>query len=332
VSAPEAIQAFWDWWPFARSHIEIAIAAGDLGGLPTQVTPRVQAIHAGLQWELAPGTRAANQLCLSGAGDLRLRPFSEAWVLAAPPADATWEFHAARQPSAKDKLTIGGFELHAEEARIDIAPDEARERLDVVLHHPEFARMPKGLPGQAGFLFLDAALGEDGVERWLGTVDFVGSVPPESMPLAELRRAVEWLAKRSTGARWAIFRGSAPDGRPYTATVNQALKRIDHLFYDYHLEARLPIPGGGLPNDEQSDRLNQIEDSLGEALGPEARGFARVTLPGVRVLHYYARDGAAAWDRMEAWAAGQDPAPGLFWHEDTEWRYYREGLYRPPDA
>ena len=53
----------------------------------------------------------------------------------------------------------------------------------------------------ATFLALDGALGEDGVERWMGSVEAAADAPAGARPIAELRAATDALAKAATGEK-----------------------------------------------------------------------------------------------------------------------------------
>ena len=53
---------------------------------------------------------------------------------------------------------------------------------------------------QAGFLFLDHLLGEDGVERWIGAIEFFDA-PTGGRTPAELKAEVERHAAEPTATR-----------------------------------------------------------------------------------------------------------------------------------
>ena len=55
--------------------------------------------------------------------------------------------------------------------------DDDRARVDVAVHHPEFAAMDEQLRLQVTFLALDSLLGEEAVELWVGEVAAVVDEP-----------------------------------------------------------------------------------------------------------------------------------------------------------
>ena len=118
-----AIRAFWVWWDQARPHVETAIDTGEWGGLVEEILSHVHAIDPGLAWNFSPGQRARHALCVSPEGTPALRPLTERWRRAGPPADATWEYHPARL--ATPEMLHATLELgrpHAQPGRLKAAP------------------------------------------------------------------------------------------------------------------------------------------------------------------------------------------------------------------
>ena len=105
----------------------------------------------------------------------------------------------------------------------------------VTSFHPGFGAMPEQMRGMATFIALDRILGEDTVQRWLGAV-FTSVEPLEKgAPFGVLLEALGHLSRDATGERFTSLRGEAPDGQPMFATINLALKWIDHLACDTHV-------------------------------------------------------------------------------------------------
>ena len=75
---------------------------------------------------------------------------------------------------------------------------------------------------------------------------------------------------------------------PRCAAMILALKRIDHLACDTHLcvdVALLDPTPDGMPNDDEAEALNDIEDELEEMITGDAVYFGRETVHGRRALH-----------------------------------------------
>jgi len=321
------IEAFWTWWREARARIGAAIEARQLAeALAAEITGKVQAVHPKLTWELGTGGSAQHAFCLSSGGDPELRRLTERWVRAAPAPDASWEFHPARQgaPSLSDaSLQIGEHTVPLGEMRFSVTLDPHRELMNVTSFHPAFAAMSEEMRGMTTFIALDRILGEDTVQRWLGGVR--ASVEPldEGAPVATLIEAIAPLSRDATGERFTVLRGQASDGRPVFATINLALKRIDHLACDTHVAVDValvdPTPDG-MPNDDEAEALSDIEDELEEMITGDAVYFGRETVAGRRTLHWFVTPDHPSRSALEEWAARHaDRDVRLTWSPDPRW-------------
>lgn len=304
----QAIGAFWAFWREQRPAIEAAIPAHRLEEWVEPIAARASAIHPDLDWEFGPGLRARHYFCLSGKGNPDLRVLTERWRLAGPGDDATFEFHAARPCVGYDPEVLLEFEGTAfplSGFRVAVEEDEGRERLHLRVHHPAFAQVHDPVRGYASYVALDTVLGEDEAERWLGGVDLEEALPPGALDLGGLRERVADLRRRATGERFAVLRGTLPSGAPTFATVNRAIKRLDHLLLDTHWQAVIQLADptdDGLATSEEAEELNQLEDDLLARLGRDAVYIGRETQEGTRVLHLHAAAAGPAGPRLEAWA------------------------------
>jgi hypothetical protein len=139
----------------------------------------------------------------------------------------------------------------------------------------------------------------------------VGAITPSVDPIADgrpldaLRDAVDQLKKTATGERFAILKGKAADGQPMVATINLALKRVDHLLMDEHLTVTFPLSDPtpqGLTTPEEAEVLNKLEDELLAALGHNAVYIGRETGQRQRVLHFHVATAGPAEERTRNWA------------------------------
>jgi hypothetical protein len=326
MGTTDGIAEFWSWWQDAKGRIQGGIEGGGFGDdLVAEISGRVAAIDGDLDWELGPGSRSRHAFCLSPKGDPALRKVTERWLRAAPPPDAIWEYHPARPGNAQledARLEIDGVELALGEFSAAFEVDEGRELINVRCYHPAFPRMSEELRGTAAFLALDGALGEDGVERWIGGVEAADAPPDGARLMAALRAETDALAKAATGERFAVLRGQDSEGRPLFVTLNAALKRIDHLACDTHVTVDLALlepTEHGLTTNEEAEQLDALEDELAPLL-PDAVYFGRVTHAGRRVLHYFAPGDSVGRARLDAWASGhRKRAPRVTWTDDPRW-------------
>jgi hypothetical protein len=321
------IEAFWTWWPDAAARIGVAIEQRTFDeALVAEVTAKVQAMHPKLTWELGPGGAARHALCLSSNGDPELRRLAERWFRAAPAADALWEFHPARRGSpalAEARLQIAEHTVPLGEMRFMVELDPNREVMNITSFHPGFTSMPDEMRGMTTFITMDRILGEDTVQRWVGGIR-TSVVPLEKgAPFGVLIEAVGLLSRDATGERFTTLHGQAPDGRPGFATINLALKWIDHLACDTHVAvdvALLELTPEGMPSDDEAEALNDIEDELEEMITGEAVYLGRETVHDRRALHWFVAPDHPIRPALEAWAArNADRDVRLTWSPDPRW-------------
>ena len=304
------ITEFWTWWR-ADGADRVAAAIGT-GGVPStlvaQIAERVAAIDQELEWELAPGSRAAHLLCVSSGGTAQLRPIAERWRRAAPPDDATWEYAAARRPdpSATDQsLTIREHLIEIGETVLRVEVDDDRWRIHLGVSHPVFPAMTEVDRGLATFLMLDWLLGEDDVERWLGEITPLDTAPSDPVTADALPEIVAGAAARVGEGRWTLVEGRSSTGERVLASARCPLRWIDHPLLDRYHAVRVPSRSDladGMPTSEALEELRALEESLVAGLGSRGLLVAHETTAGWRTLHVYTdfedQNGA---DTIEGW-------------------------------
>ena len=337
VASHDGVTRFWAWWTSSRGRIESAIEDQTVPTLADEITRMVQGINPGLVWELGPNPKARYTFCISSEGNLAIRHFAEDWLAAAPTTDQLWAFVTARPPvpasSLSDiKIDIGGTSARVGEARVRIAPDRGRERLNILMWHPAFASLPREGRARLGFLILDTALGEDGVERWLGQIDWAESPVDRSLPIADLPDEVSRFATEATGDQFALYQGpSLRTGKPLILNLNTALKHIDHIGKEHLLTVSIPslsAGANGMPAAEETARLEPVEDQLDVDL-KEVAVMGRLTGDASRVLYRYVTSEKAS-EVARSWATRYlaDRRVTVNLREDANWDWYREGIYR----
>ena len=321
------IDAFWSWWSDGRDWLRAAMEARQLDeALVAEITSRIQAIHPKLAWEVGPGDGAAHAFCMTTGGDPELRRLTERWLRAAPPTDGVWELHAARRAApgmADARLQIAEHVIPLADMRFTVALDPHRERMRVIGFHPAFAAMSEDMRGMATFITLDRILGEDSVQRWLGGLQTSVEPLENGGPTALLMEAVRVLVQNATGERFTTLEGRTADDQPMDATVNLALKGIDHLSCDTHVVVDVALIGPtpeGLPTEEDSDALSDIEDELEELISGDAAYLGRETALGRRTLHWFVPSDHAVRPQLEAWGARHaDRDVRITWTFDPRW-------------
>jgi hypothetical protein len=324
---PAPPRDFWSWWSDARDRLGQAITAGGIDeGLVGEISRAVGTIHPQMAWELAPGKTAQHAFCISPEGRPDLRQIALRWLETAPPADATWEYHASKQASQRlMRLDIAGAQFDLGEMRAIASWDPSTRRLDVRLWHPQFARVPPQVRPQVGFLFLDNLLGEDDVERWIGQIDVLDA-PTGGRTPDELRAEIERHKAEPAGDEsWILGELEGSDG-PTIVLANAALKRIDHPFADQHVSIGVVLEGErGLPDDAEAAKLNAEEDDLVARFEGTAVYAGRTTKPGMRTMHFVAEDLERVRATIDSWALDLPPRRiKVNFADDTDWTFRRE--------
>lgn len=296
-----AITAFWRWWKYARRHIELAIAEGDLR--PTkQIAKHVRAIHKRLHWELGSGARAKYVLLLSSNGDPELRAIARRWEAVAPRRDKTWEYASSRPARPHATVTYAGRAMRVDECSFAFVLDKVREVLDVTVFHSAFAKMTKDDRESSTVLLLDCALGEDGVERWIGAIEVSRARPRGARTFAAFAKAVEKLAMRARGESLVTLEGTDGDGDPIEVVYNAALKRIDHPDLDQYVRIGLHLEAPtdeGLASRAEARKLDVLEGDLANKLGRLGVVLGHETVGGHRIIHLFIA--ARATKIVERW-------------------------------
>jgi hypothetical protein len=286
----------------------------------------VQRIHPALGWELSPGRAATHAFCVSPEGRAELRQASLRWLASAPPVDATWEYHASKQPAPTlSKLEVAGRAFDLADMRAVSSWDASRRRVDVRLWHPGFAGLPESGRIQVGFIFLDNLLGEDDVERWIGAIDLLDAAADGRTP-DELRDEVHRHWNEPAGDEpWVLGTVGLPDGAEAIVLANAALKRIDHPFADHHVEIGVVLEGPrGLPDDAEAAALNAEEDDLVGRLVGVAIYAGRTTRPGLRAMHFVAEEPERMRPAIDAWAETLPPRRiKVNFEHDMDWEFQR---------
>ncbi len=330
----DKIDEFWSWWASARDRIASSIADGSAASVAGEISGRVHRIDSRLAWELAPGTHAQHALVVTPEGNAEVRPNALRWIAKAPDADAVWEYHASRQAGELGTLGIGGAAVRLEDMRAIASWDEARQVVDVRLWHPTFGSLPPGVPQQIAFLFLDGLLGEDDVERWVGSIEVLrletGGKTPE-----ELRDEVSRRAESASGDAWVLGERTDRDG-PAVVSANAALKRIDHPYASHHLLVTVDRGLEQLAGSPEAQELNTAEDALVATLEATGATFAgRVTARRQRRIHFACPDPDRAVEAARAWASLERRfGPRVDVEPDPTWKFRADliGLKSPRGA
>ncbi|KNX37670.1 DUF695 domain-containing protein [Luteipulveratus halotolerans] len=302
------IEQFWQWWSAGGADAcGDAVGKDDPTDLVDVLAPRVEAIHTGLAWEIAPGREAVHLLVVSADGDPELRALARRWRDAGPGPDAIWSYADAR-PGLVDlagaTIEVGGHEVDLDRVRVGVR--RVGTRVDVAVSHPVMAQLGDQRT-LATFLILDSALGEVQTETWIGELAPSDVAPLDGFGLSGLRAVVRDLAQEFVGADgapvWVQLQGTGPGG-PVVATARVPLAAASEPLLDTHVAVTVPYDRAddGMPTPEGLSALRTVEDALADSLGEGGQLIAHETTAGARRLHYYLDGSSTVPDQVVATA------------------------------
>jgi len=198
ADAAAAAGQFWHAWQELLPDVSAALGDREPQRVEHRMCAAVALLHPRLQFSLERGQRAAYALVISGQEDPELRPYTDAWLAAAPAEDATWEYHDS-VPAVPDPtevtVNLGDHRIALADVRVRATVDTAHGVVDVAVHHPALAQLDAASRSAMTFLPLDATLGERAAAEHLGHVDVVDTEPSDSLGLLQLRELVEQLRR-----------------------------------------------------------------------------------------------------------------------------------------
>ena len=170
------VTEFWEWFPDAAHRFEAAAETDDPQDVVSEIGDFMEATLPGLSWALGRGESGEHSFTLTGEGLVPKQLLAAYWHSRAIDLPG-WTFFASRQPSTPDTLKDLAIGVSDEE-QVDAANvvvktsiDEEEELIDLTAWHPALARVDEEYHFQILFLLLDEALGEFGVQTWLGKIE-----------------------------------------------------------------------------------------------------------------------------------------------------------------
>lgn len=322
--ADDGIERFWAFWTEHTTRIEAQVGEQMDEDLVEAVSKAVRAVHPDLDWEFGPGDESTHSFTLTGHGDPNLRQLAERWRAAAPETPG-FDLFTTRQAVPRDQvmgitLAISDVKLDFEQLRFQTKTDDSRRCVDVVIHHPAFAKITGDEPMRASFILLDQILGEDGVERWIG--DIAASPEPveggvDALALLDAVAEVSALPED----RWCLGEGES-EGLPLVYVVNLAIKRWDYPRFDTFCVVRIEYEAeeGGMPSEADKAELDLLEEGLVGLVGAAAVNLGRRTGNALREIYLYVDGSGDTPERILSWTRGCGWPARLQVEEDPTWR------------
>lgn len=328
-ATPASVAGFWTWWEAeGRAAAESALAGPpeQLDAFRAVLRDQVGAVAPGLRWacEQDDAEAGTHLLVVSADGAPALRGSARRWLAAAPDDEDGWTYADGRSTLAADgTVTVRHVGATHTVVLDDVAIGARRgdRGFDVVLHHPSFAGLAPDVRQALADALVAAAIGEDRVARWLGTVTGAEHRPTDSFGASALRSLIDQLeGGTGTGGPWVVRRGTALR-KPVELTTRMPLTGEAYPTYDHHVVLSLRYSAGadGMPDDAGREQLERTDAALTEAVGDDGLLVAHLLTRGTRVTHLYVDGWTDALDHVRSAAATVAPQAALQDAADPTW-------------
>lgn len=295
----QRVADFWNWFPEVAKQFEAEAPDGDPKQVVSLVTEFMSKTMPSLSWALGSGAKGDYSFTLTGEGQIAKQMLAEYWRTRAISLPG-WSFYASRQPSNYEtlkELAIGVSDeeqVDAESFMLETRVNEETQQIDITAWHPALENVHEDHHFQILFLLLDEALGEFGVQTWLGEIN-VEPISAEGVtrPLLDLPKFIEQVKKYHQWEKFPPLEtysgyevAESADG-PRGDTVAGS-SCIPDVIFDYienggqtsedPLEdsgaefVYLAIDGAVFPEGNEVDSRSDIEDELDEALTSDLSG------------------------------------------------------------
>jgi hypothetical protein len=157
----DPVAGFWKWFEDHAGEIESAYSRGDIDWLDLEISPRVDEMANGLNWEIGPYFDPENTFVLSPGvrGNL---PFTRSAVELAP-AMPGWHFVHAKPAKVLNSLVFEACEssVVADDWRYRLTSYRSGEFVDIDLLIDDGCELPSGQEQLFGDLVVESLIGEE---------------------------------------------------------------------------------------------------------------------------------------------------------------------------
>lgn len=291
LTLKQRVEGFWRAYESASEGLFELISKKQSGDLERKISPMVEQWLPGMAWVFGPGPDGGgHSFTLSAEGTAHRRLVTEYWLSQAPPLPG-WTFYAARQADsfAGSSIRLDGKLFGATEVWITPRVDLEDEKVDLTIWHPLFHQIEEKAAFTVVFLWLDEALGEDGVVNRVREIKLSDAALADSMPLTELPEFIDKVEhehdweKHLPHETYCGYSGKDPEPGGLRKDIIAGTTRHFRLVRDYPLDENplselgaefvmAVFPASRLVRGQEVDGRGKIEDALTEALKGGAAG------------------------------------------------------------
>jgi len=237
VNHDRVVRQIHDWWQKftdKADDIDALFRQSADWDLAEWMQQQLQSIHPELMWEFGPAINTkGHRLVITPEINAELRPLAEAIVNQAPSL-RNWEFYTYRLPEDLE-TTLQTVEvrcdLDVKDVTVNVSAGEGN-RIDLIFRWGQLAGDDEQT-FNAAFVTAETLLGEEMLDRWVGTIQLVDRSTPEDhgqrfIPLERLKPTfdsvvqslrsqlpAEPLAAAIDDARWAVLKLEPQEASDY---------------------------------------------------------------------------------------------------------------------
>lgn len=157
----DPVAGFWKWFEDHVGEIESAYSRGDCDWMELEISPRVDRMAEGLNWEIGPYFDPDQTFVIS-PGVRENLPFTRGVVERAPVL-AGWRFVAAKPRKVLNSLAfvVGESSVVADDWRYRLTSYRSGEFVDIELLVDDGCELPSGEENLFGELVVESLIGEE---------------------------------------------------------------------------------------------------------------------------------------------------------------------------
>ncbi|QDW23818.1 DUF695 domain-containing protein [Pedobacter sp. KBS0701] len=273
---------FWIWFrKNEKDFFNVVKTSGDFEkDFFDKLSPKLAELKDGYFFLTGMINNNTAELVLTADGNIKNIVFVEELVAAAPNIDG-WTITALKSPLAIENVNIsmGNYEFNRENLNFYYTvhpnlPDE----IDLTIVHDDLNQQNANAITNGVYIFLDNYLGELNFATTIDRLNIVGKEQHEKelIPIEKLKDFLIWREKEfiekydgiihsTENDSYNMLEAELENGNPLIAVVNTGLlsweDKASHPWI-LNVEIRFSPDGNGLPNKDEYDQLNKLEDEI----------------------------------------------------------------------
>jgi hypothetical protein len=164
---------FWAWLVYNHLAIETLLINRQFDVVENLISENLDSINPEISWEIGLVNNEV-ELTLSAEGNEAVgKVLGE--MFADCPSIPKWKLYRYKQPKKISSLSriiaSQGYQIDLEKVDVQVALNSLTSKVDVILISLDFNKISSKRLFELSFLILDGILGEEMVEKWIGSIN-----------------------------------------------------------------------------------------------------------------------------------------------------------------